>query len=79
MKDLALTATAFWALSFFWLRLAQLSCTRSAFPYLRTVIFSLGDVTVVGLFWNSSRSCSRRQEALRSLGNRGTFARNSHA
>ncbi len=51
MKYLALTATAFWAMSLFWLRLAHAVVYLLGIPYLRTVIFMLGHVAVVGLFW----------------------------
>jgi uncharacterized MAPEG superfamily protein len=44
-------ATAFWAMSFFWLRLAHAVIYLLGIPYLRTVIFTLGYVAVVGLFW----------------------------
>jgi uncharacterized MAPEG superfamily protein len=43
--------TAFWAASFFWLRLVHAVVYWAAIPYLRTVLFTLGFVCVVGLFW----------------------------
>ena len=43
--------TAFWAMSFFWLRLAHAVIYLFAVPYLRTVIFTLGFICVAGLFW----------------------------
>jgi uncharacterized MAPEG superfamily protein len=43
--------TAFWAMSFFWLRLAHAVVYLLGIPYLRTLIFTLGYVAVVGLFW----------------------------
>jgi uncharacterized MAPEG superfamily protein len=43
--------TAFWAGCFFWLRLAHAVVYLTAIPYLRTVIFTLGFVAVVGIFW----------------------------
>ena len=43
--------TAFWAISFFWLRLAHAVVYRLAMPYLRTLVFTLSFVAVVGLFW----------------------------
>jgi uncharacterized MAPEG superfamily protein len=43
--------TAFWAMSFFWLRLAHAVFYWAAIPYLRTVVFTLGFVCVAGLFW----------------------------
>jgi len=43
--------TAFWAISFFWLRLAHAVVYWFAVPYVRTVVFTLSFVAVVGLFW----------------------------
>ncbi len=43
--------TAFWATSFFWLRLAHAIIFLAAVPFLRTIIFVLGYVCVVGLFY----------------------------
>jgi uncharacterized MAPEG superfamily protein len=43
--------TAFWAMSFFWARLAHAVVYWFAFPYIRTVLFTLGFVCVAGLFW----------------------------
>jgi uncharacterized MAPEG superfamily protein len=43
--------TAFWAMSFFWLRLAHAIVYLAAIPYVRTMIFTLGFVCVAGLFW----------------------------
>src|SRR5207244_12942590 len=42
--------TAFWAASFFWLRLAHAVVYLLGIPYIRTLIFTLGYVAVVGLF-----------------------------
>lgn len=42
--------TAFWAMSFFWLRLAHAVVFLAGIAYIRTVIFVLGYVCVVGLF-----------------------------
>ena len=42
--------TAFWAMSFFWLRFAHAVLYLLGIPYVRTVIFTLGYVAVVGLF-----------------------------
>lgn len=42
--------TAFWATSYFWLRLAHAVIFLVGIPYLRTLIFVLGYVCVVGLF-----------------------------
>jgi uncharacterized MAPEG superfamily protein len=47
--------TAFWAMSFFWLRLAHAVVYWAAVPYLRTVVFTLGFVCVAGLFWEVIR------------------------
>ena len=43
--------TAFWAMSFFWLRVAHAIVYLLAVPYIRTLIFTLGFVCVAGLFW----------------------------
>jgi uncharacterized MAPEG superfamily protein len=43
--------TAFWATCFFWLRLAHAAVYLLAIPYVRTLIFTLGYVAVVGIFW----------------------------
>jgi uncharacterized MAPEG superfamily protein len=43
--------TAFWAVSFFWLRLAHAIVFLLAIPYIRTVLFTLGFVAVAGIFW----------------------------
>ena len=43
--------TAFWAMAFFWLRLAHAVVYLLGIPYLRTLIFTLGYVAVVGIFW----------------------------
>ncbi len=43
--------TAFWAMSFFWLRLAHAVVFLLAIPYLRTLLFVLGYVAVIGIFW----------------------------
>ena len=47
--------TAFWAMSFFWLRLAHAVVYWLAIPYIRTLVFTLGFVCVVGLFWEVVR------------------------
>src|SRR5882724_2143086 len=41
--------TAFWATCFFWLRLAHAAVYLLAIPYVRTLIFTLGYVAVVGI------------------------------
>ena len=43
--------TAFWAMSYFWLRLAHAAVFVLGIPYVRTVIFTLGYVAIVGIFW----------------------------
>jgi len=43
--------TAFWAMSFFWLRLAHAVVYLVAVPYVRTLVFTLGFVCVAGIFW----------------------------
>ncbi len=43
--------TAFWAASFFWLRLVHAIVYWFAFPYIRTVVFTLGYFAVLGIFW----------------------------
>ena len=42
--------TAFWSMSFFWLRLAHAVVYWLCIPYVRTVLFTLGYVAVVGMF-----------------------------
>jgi len=44
--------TAFWTASFFWLRLAHAVFYWLAVPYARTIVFTLGYVAVLGLFWD---------------------------
>ncbi|MDR3489138.1 MAG: MAPEG family protein [Bradyrhizobium sp.] len=48
-------ATAFWATSFFWLRLAHAVVYLLGIPYVRTLIFTLGYVAIVGIFWEVIR------------------------
>src|SRR5882757_7106447 len=43
--------TAFWAICFFWLRLAHAVVYLLAIPYVRTLLFTLGFVAVAGIFW----------------------------
>jgi uncharacterized MAPEG superfamily protein len=43
--------TAFWAEAFFWLRLAHAVVYLLGMPYVRTLIFTLGYVAVIGIFW----------------------------
>src|SRR3984885_11303935 len=42
--------TAFFAMSFFWLRVAHAIVYWAAIPYVRTIIFTLGYAVIVGLF-----------------------------
>ena len=43
--------TAFWTICFFWLRLAHAVVYLLGVHYVQTVIFTLGFVCVVGIFW----------------------------
>ena len=43
--------TAFWATCFFWLRLTHAVVYLFAIPYIRTLVFTLGFVAIVGIFW----------------------------
>ncbi len=43
--------TAFWTISFFWLRLLHAIIYLAAVPFIRTLVFVLGFVSVCGLFW----------------------------
>ncbi len=43
--------TAFLAMSYFWLRVAHAVVYLLGIPYLRTLVFTLGYVAVIGLFW----------------------------
>lgn len=47
--------TAFWAMSFFWLRIAHAVVYWLGLPYIRTLAFTLGFVCVAGLFWEVVR------------------------
>jgi uncharacterized MAPEG superfamily protein len=47
--------TAFWAMSFFWLRLAHAVVYLVGIPYVRTLLFTLGYIAVAGLFWEVIR------------------------
>ena len=42
--------TAFWTMSFFWLRVAHAVVYWAAIPFVRTLVFTLGFVCVIGLF-----------------------------
>ncbi|MEQ1812376.1 MAG: MAPEG family protein [Terricaulis sp.] len=43
--------TAFWAMSFFWLRLVHAIVFLLAIPFIRTLVFTLGFVCIAGIFW----------------------------
>jgi uncharacterized MAPEG superfamily protein len=43
--------TAFWAMFFFWTRLAHAVVYLLAIPFLRTLLFTAGFVAVCGIFW----------------------------
>ena len=43
--------TAFLAASFFWLRVAHAIVYWAAIPFIRTIVFTLGFVAIVGLFY----------------------------
>jgi uncharacterized MAPEG superfamily protein len=43
--------TAFWAACFFWLRLAHAVVYLLGVPYVRTLVFTLAFVALVGIFW----------------------------
>jgi uncharacterized MAPEG superfamily protein len=42
--------TAFWTMSYFWLRVVHAIVYLVAIPYIRTIIFVLGYVCIIGLF-----------------------------
>lgn len=44
--------TAFWAMAFFWLRLAHAIVYWFAVPFVRTLLFTLGFISVCGLAWS---------------------------
>jgi uncharacterized MAPEG superfamily protein len=44
--------TAFWAMSFFWLRLAHAGVYLLGVPFIRTPVFTLGFVAICGLAWS---------------------------
>jgi uncharacterized MAPEG superfamily protein len=43
--------SAFWAMAYFWLRLAHAAVYLLGIPYVRTLIFTLGYVATAGMFW----------------------------
>jgi uncharacterized MAPEG superfamily protein len=42
--------TVFWAMSFFWIRVAHAVVFLAAIPFIRTILFVLGWICVIGLF-----------------------------
>jgi uncharacterized MAPEG superfamily protein len=48
--------TAFWATCFFWLRLLHAVVYLLGIPFVRTLVFTLGFVAVVGIFWEVVRA-----------------------
>jgi uncharacterized MAPEG superfamily protein len=51
----ATTMTAFWSIVFFWARASHAVLYLLGIPYLRTLVFTLGFVAVVGIFWEVIR------------------------
>ena len=51
----AAAMTAFWAMAFFWIRLVYASVYWAGLPFVRTLVFTLGMVCVVGLFFEVVR------------------------
>ena len=47
--------TAFWAACYFWLRLAHAIVYLIGIPLIRTIIFTLGYVAILGIFWEVIR------------------------
>ena len=43
--------TVFWATSFFWIRVAHAAVFLAAVPFIRTILFVLGWICVIGLFF----------------------------
>jgi len=43
--------TAFWASCYFWVRLAHAIVYLLGIPLVRTILFMLGYVAIVGIFW----------------------------
>ena len=43
---------AFWAAWFFWARVVHAVVYLAAIPYIRTLVFTLGWVAVVAIFWH---------------------------
>jgi len=42
--------TAFWAMSYFWLRVVHAVVFLAAIPFIRTIVFVLAYVCIIGLF-----------------------------
>ncbi|MFN0184807.1 MAG: MAPEG family protein [Aquabacterium sp.] len=49
------TTTAMWAAVFFWARAAHAVVYWLAVPYIRTVLFTVGYVAMLGIFWEIVR------------------------
>ena len=47
--------TAFWATCFFWLRLLHAIVYFAGIPLVRTIVFTLGYFTLIGIFWEIIR------------------------
>jgi uncharacterized MAPEG superfamily protein len=47
--------TAWYAQAFFWLRMTHAVVYLFGIPYIRTLVFTLGYVAVVGIFWEVIR------------------------
>jgi uncharacterized MAPEG superfamily protein len=43
--------TAFWAMAYFWLRVAHAAVYLAGWPYVRTLVFVFGWLSVLGVFW----------------------------
>ena len=51
LAGVANEATAMWAAVFFWARLAHVIVYLFAVPFLRTIIFTVGFIAVLGIFY----------------------------
>lgn len=51
LAGVANEATAMWAAVFFWARLAHVIVYLLAVPFLRTIIFTVGFIAVLGIFY----------------------------
>ncbi len=51
LAGVANEATAMWAALFFWARLAHVIVYLFAVPFLRTIIFTVGFIAVLGIFY----------------------------